>query len=163
MKVQDVFHMVQDMERGARFYRDMLGLDVKDQTPEWSSLTLGDAIIVLRGGGTGELAWMSRVQEGGRRGALAGQMRVSACRRAGVASSVGPTALMAGQLWRSWRTRRGTGLPSTASRSRALLRRNLDAQFPLSGGVHVPIAPFRSYCWNIDPQNRHVPFSPFRI
>ena len=70
MKVQDVFHMVmvQDMERGARFYRDMLGLDVKDQTPEWSSLTLGDAIIVLRGGGTGELAWMSRVQEGGRRG-----------------------------------------------------------------------------------------------
>ncbi len=55
MKVQDVFYMVmvQDMERGVRFYRDVLGLDLNDQTPEWSRLALGDAIIVLRGGGGG--------------------------------------------------------------------------------------------------------------
>ena len=50
MKVQSVFYMlmVQDMERAMRFYRDVLGMDVKDHTPEWSRLALGDAIIVLR-------------------------------------------------------------------------------------------------------------------
>ena len=42
--------MVQDIERGVCFYRDLMGLDVKDQTPEWSKLDLGDAIIVLHGG-----------------------------------------------------------------------------------------------------------------
>ena len=82
MKVQDVFYMVmvQDMERCVRFYRDVLGLDVNDQSPEWSRLALGDAVIVLRGGGTGELAWTGlhfevediqdaslRVEEGGGR------------------------------------------------------------------------------------------------
>ena len=82
VKVKDVFFMlmVQDMERGVRFYRDVLGLDVKDQTPEWSRLALGDKIIVLRGGITGGLTWTGlhfevediqdaclRVQEGGGR------------------------------------------------------------------------------------------------
>ncbi len=80
VKVQEVFYMlmVQDMERGVRFYRDVLGLDVKDHTPEWSKLALGDAIIILHGGGTGDSTWTGlhfevediqdaclRVQEGG--------------------------------------------------------------------------------------------------
>lgn len=49
--------MIQDMERAVRFYGDVLGLDVEDQTPEWSRLALRDEIIVLRGGGTDDLTW----------------------------------------------------------------------------------------------------------
>ena len=82
MKVQDVFYvvMVHDMERAVRFYRDVLGLDVEGQTPEWSRLAIGYKIIVLRGGGAGDLTWTGlhfevediqdaclRVQEGGGR------------------------------------------------------------------------------------------------
>ena len=59
MKVRDIFFMlmVQHMERAVHFYRDVLGLDEEDQTPEWSRLALGDKIIVLRAGGTGDLTW----------------------------------------------------------------------------------------------------------
>jgi predicted enzyme related to lactoylglutathione lyase len=82
VKVRDIFFMlmVQDMERAVRFYRDVLGLDVENHTPEWSRLALGDKIIVLRGDGTGDLTWTGlhfevqdiqeaclRVQEGGGR------------------------------------------------------------------------------------------------
>ena len=57
MKVRKILYMlmVQDMERGVRFYRDVLGLDVKLHTPGWSELTLGDSTVALHGGGTGEL------------------------------------------------------------------------------------------------------------
>ena len=56
MKVRKALYMlmVQDMERGVRFYRDVLGLDVKLHTPGWSELTLGDSTVALHGGGTGE-------------------------------------------------------------------------------------------------------------
>ena len=56
MKVRKTLYMlmVQDMERGVRFYRDVLGLDVKLHTPGWSELTLGDSTVALHGGGTGE-------------------------------------------------------------------------------------------------------------
>ena len=82
VKVQDVFYMlmVQDMERAVRFYREVLGLDVEGQTPEWSRLAVGDKVIVLRAGGTGALTRTGlhfeveyieeaclRVQEGGGR------------------------------------------------------------------------------------------------
>ena len=42
VKVGGVFYMlmVQDMERGVCFYLDVMGLDVKDHTPEWSNLAL---------------------------------------------------------------------------------------------------------------------------
>ena len=56
MKVRKALYMLmaQDMERGVRFYRDVLGLDVKLHTPGWSELTLGDSTVALHGGGTGE-------------------------------------------------------------------------------------------------------------
>ena len=45
----------QDMDRAVAFYRDVIGLDLKETSPHWSELTYGDAIIALHGGGTGEL------------------------------------------------------------------------------------------------------------
>ena len=45
--------MAQDMNRAIRFYRDVLGLDVKFESREWTELVFGDAIIALHGGGTG--------------------------------------------------------------------------------------------------------------
>ena len=56
MKVRKALYMlmVQDMERGVRFYSDVLGLDVALHTPGWSELTLGGATVALHGGGTGE-------------------------------------------------------------------------------------------------------------
>ena len=57
MKVRKTLYMlmVQDMERGVRFYRDVLGLEVKLHTPGWSELTLGDSTVALHAGGAGEL------------------------------------------------------------------------------------------------------------
>ena len=56
MKVRKTLYMlmVQDMDRGVRFYSDVLGLDVKLHTPGWSELTLGDSTVALHAGGTGE-------------------------------------------------------------------------------------------------------------
>jgi len=45
--------MVQDMERAIRFYRDVVGLDVKFESREWTELAYGDTVIALHGGGTG--------------------------------------------------------------------------------------------------------------
>ena len=72
--------MVQDMERGVWSFLDVIGLDVKDHTPEWSNLALCDAIVILYGGGSDTLLWSGlhfeveniqdaclRVQEGGGR------------------------------------------------------------------------------------------------
>ncbi len=46
--------MVQDMERAVRFYSGVIGLDKKFQSPMWSELAFGDAIVALHGGGKGE-------------------------------------------------------------------------------------------------------------
>lgn len=43
----------QDMERAVGFYRDVIGLELKVQSPHWSELRMGDAIIALHGGGDG--------------------------------------------------------------------------------------------------------------
>jgi predicted enzyme related to lactoylglutathione lyase len=45
--------MAQDMNRAIRFYRDVLGLEVKFESPQWTELVYGDAIVALHGGGTG--------------------------------------------------------------------------------------------------------------
>ncbi len=45
--------MAQNMDRAIRFYRDVVGLEVKFESPEWTELTFGDAIVALHGGGTG--------------------------------------------------------------------------------------------------------------
>ena len=44
----------QDMDRAIAFYRDVIGLEVKECSPWWSELTFGTAIIALHGGGDGE-------------------------------------------------------------------------------------------------------------
>ena len=55
MEIQSIkfILMVQDMERAIHFYRDVVGLDVTFESPEWSELTHGDAVIALHGGGGG--------------------------------------------------------------------------------------------------------------
>lgn len=45
--------MAEDMHRAIRFYRDVIGLEVKFESPEWTELTFGDAVVALHGGGTG--------------------------------------------------------------------------------------------------------------
>jgi len=46
--------MVQDMDRAVAFYRDVVGLKVNSQSPMWSELTHGDAVVALHGGGNGD-------------------------------------------------------------------------------------------------------------
>lgn len=46
--------MAQDMGRAIAFYKDVVGLEVKFESPEWSELAFGDAIVALHGGGKGE-------------------------------------------------------------------------------------------------------------
>lgn len=56
MKVESalLILMAQDMDRAVSFYRDVLGAEVKLQTPHWSELSIGGANIALHSGGTGE-------------------------------------------------------------------------------------------------------------
>ena len=44
--------MVQDMDRARAFYRDVLGLREAMQSPLWSELAHGDAIVALHAGGS---------------------------------------------------------------------------------------------------------------
>ena len=53
MKVEAVI-MVQDMERGIAFYKNVMGLEVNSKSEMWTELGFGDAIIALHGGGSGE-------------------------------------------------------------------------------------------------------------
>lgn len=41
---------VTDMDRAVNFYRDVIGLDVHTQSPNWSELTLGDSTVALHQG-----------------------------------------------------------------------------------------------------------------
>jgi predicted enzyme related to lactoylglutathione lyase len=44
---------VQDMTRAVRFYRDVLGLTARMESPGWSEVARGDAVIGLHSGGDG--------------------------------------------------------------------------------------------------------------
>ena len=44
----------QDMDRAIAFYRDVIGLDLRESSPWWSELAYGTAIIALHGAGNGE-------------------------------------------------------------------------------------------------------------
>ena len=44
---------VRDMQRGITFWRDVVGLRVRMESPYWSELTHGDAVVALHGGGDG--------------------------------------------------------------------------------------------------------------
>lgn len=43
----------QEMPRAVKFWTDTFGLTVKLETPEWSELLYGEAIVALHGGGDG--------------------------------------------------------------------------------------------------------------
>jgi len=45
--------MAQDMKRAIRFYRDVIGLELAFESPEWTELTFGSAVVALHGGGAG--------------------------------------------------------------------------------------------------------------
>ena len=52
MKTTKVLYMlwVTDMDRAVAFYRDVIGLNVHTQSPNWSELTLGDSTVALHAG-----------------------------------------------------------------------------------------------------------------
>ena len=52
MKLQSVkfMLMVENMARAVAFYRDAIGLSLASESPHWSELTHGDAIVALHGG-----------------------------------------------------------------------------------------------------------------
>jgi len=47
MKLSYVIKFVGDMDRAVRFYRDVLGLPLKFQSPGWSEFETGDTILAL--------------------------------------------------------------------------------------------------------------------
>jgi predicted enzyme related to lactoylglutathione lyase len=55
MKLTKVYMMlmVADMGRAVAFYRDTFGLQPTMQTPFWSELAFGDAVVALHSGGSG--------------------------------------------------------------------------------------------------------------
>ena len=56
MKIEVIKYvlMVENMERAIRFYRDVLGLDMKFESPHWSELVFGESVIGLYSGGASE-------------------------------------------------------------------------------------------------------------
>ena len=42
-----VIEFVGDMERAVKFYRDVVGLPLKFQSPEWSEFSTGDTTLAL--------------------------------------------------------------------------------------------------------------------
>ena len=51
--------MVQDMNRAIAFYRDVMGLEPRSQTPRWAELVFGDAVLGLHLSGPGKAAHTS--------------------------------------------------------------------------------------------------------
>ncbi len=43
--------LVQDMDRAVGFYRDVVGLEAKSQSPYWTELVFNSSLLVLHGGG----------------------------------------------------------------------------------------------------------------
>ena len=56
MNIRKTYFMVlvNDMDRAIGFYRDGLGLTVQFQSPDWSELVQGEAVVALHSGGTGQ-------------------------------------------------------------------------------------------------------------
>ena len=53
MKIQSTFFvmLVQDMDRAVGFYRDVVGLELKSQSPYWTEFVFNSSLLVLHGGG----------------------------------------------------------------------------------------------------------------
>ena len=43
----------QDMDRAVKFWTETFGLTVKLQSPDWTEMLFGDAVVALHGGGDG--------------------------------------------------------------------------------------------------------------
>ncbi len=43
--------IVSDMDRSVKFYRDVLGLELRFQSPEWTEFSVGPSTLALHGGG----------------------------------------------------------------------------------------------------------------
>ena len=48
MKLKYVIKFVADMDRVVKFYREVLGLPLKFQSPDWSEFVTGETILALR-------------------------------------------------------------------------------------------------------------------
>ena len=46
--------MAQDMDRAIAFYKDVIGLEVRYRSSDWTELGHGDVAVALHGGGNGE-------------------------------------------------------------------------------------------------------------
>jgi len=49
--VDYVMVMVSDMSRSVRFYRDILGLRLRFESPDWTEFETGTTVLALHGGG----------------------------------------------------------------------------------------------------------------
>jgi lactoylglutathione lyase len=47
-----VMVFVSDMARSVTFYKEVLGLKLRFESPEWTEFETGDAVVALHGGGT---------------------------------------------------------------------------------------------------------------
>jgi predicted enzyme related to lactoylglutathione lyase len=52
VNIESVNYML--MDRAVAFYRDVMGLEVRSQSPMWSEFAYGDAVVALHGGGQGD-------------------------------------------------------------------------------------------------------------
>lgn len=57
MDIQKVVFMLmaQDMDRAIALYSDVIGLEVRYRSPNWTEMAYGDAVVALHGGGDGEV------------------------------------------------------------------------------------------------------------
>ncbi len=67
--VQDVYYNVRDMRRALRFYGDVLGLRIVEQSEHWSALDAGGVRLGLHGTGGGPVPPIPRDAGGARAGA----------------------------------------------------------------------------------------------
>ena len=56
MDIQRILFTIkaQNMDRAIGFYTDVMGLEVKYRSPNWTELAYGDAVVALHGGSDGE-------------------------------------------------------------------------------------------------------------
>lgn len=66
--VQDIYYYVESMDRGVRFYRDILGLRLVEQSDHWSALEIGGVRVGLHWTGGGPVPSMPRDAHGARAG-----------------------------------------------------------------------------------------------
>jgi catechol 2,3-dioxygenase-like lactoylglutathione lyase family enzyme len=67
--VQDVYYNVRDMPAALRFYRDVLGLRVVEESAHWSALDVGGVRVGLHGTGGAPVPTVPRSAGGAKAGA----------------------------------------------------------------------------------------------